>query len=94
MKFRMICTALPTFLLAAVMASAQTAANINFDTTYQTIRGFGLSTAWQPLLDSTHAHNLFGVGAGQVGFTIARQRLTPCSTTGGSNWQTELNNAQ
>ena len=80
MKFRMICTVLSTFLLAAVMASAQTTTNINFDTTYQTIRGFGISTAWQPLLDSTQTHNLFGVGTGQVGFTIARQFLFAVGT--------------
>jgi glucuronoarabinoxylan endo-1,4-beta-xylanase len=90
----MICTAFSTFMLAAAMASAQTADDINFNTTYQTIRGFGASTAWQPVLNSTQAHNLFGVGTGQVGFTIVRQRIDPSSTTGGSNWQTELNNAQ
>jgi glucuronoarabinoxylan endo-1,4-beta-xylanase len=76
------------------MASAQTAADINFNTTYQTIRGFGTSTAWQPVLNSTQANNLFGVGTGQVGFTILRSRIDPSSTTGGSNWATERSNAQ
>jgi glucuronoarabinoxylan endo-1,4-beta-xylanase len=75
------------------LASAQTA-TINFGTTYQTIRGFGTSTAWQPVLNSTQANNLFGTGAGQVGLTILRSRIDPSSTTGGSNWQTELQNAQ
>jgi glucuronoarabinoxylan endo-1,4-beta-xylanase len=64
------------------------------DTTYQTIRGFGTSTAWQPVLNSTQANNLFGVGPGQVGFTILRSRIDPSSTTGGSNWATERSNAQ
>jgi glucuronoarabinoxylan endo-1,4-beta-xylanase len=86
-RIALLCLALP------IVASAQTDA-INFTTTYQTIRGFGTSTAWQPVLDSNQAHNLFGTGAGQVGLTILRQRIDPSSTTGGSNWQTELNNAQ
>jgi glucuronoarabinoxylan endo-1,4-beta-xylanase len=76
------------------MAGAQTTDAINFNTTYQTIRGFGTSTAWQPVLNSTQANNLFGVGAGQVGFTILRSRIDPSSTTGGSNWATERSNAQ
>jgi glucuronoarabinoxylan endo-1,4-beta-xylanase len=76
------------------MASAQTADSINFNTTYQTIRGFGTSTAWQPVLNSTQANNLFGTGTGQVGFTILRSRIDPSSTTGGSNWATERSNAQ
>jgi O-glycosyl hydrolase len=91
MKFRTIFTAFSTLLLAATMASAQT---VNFNSPLQTIRGFGASTAWQPVLNSTQANNLFGVSSGQVGFTIVRQRIDPSSTTGGSNWQTELNNAQ
>ncbi len=86
-RIALLCLALP------IVASAQTDA-INFNTTYQTIRGFGTSTAWQPVLNSTQANNLFGVGAGQVGLTILRSRIDPSSTTGGSNWQTELNNAQ
>ena len=94
MKIRLVSIIASTILLAAAMASAQTTDAINFNTTYQTIRGFGTSTAWQPVLNSTQANNLFGVGAGQVGFTILRSRIDPSSTTGGSNWQTELQNAQ
>ena len=86
-RIALLCLALP------IVASAQTDA-INFNTTYQTIRGFGTSTAWQPVLNSTQANNLFGVGAGQVGFTILRSRIDPGSTTGGSNWATERSNAQ
>ncbi len=78
----------------AAWTSAQTTDNINFNTTFQTIRGFGTSTAWQPVLNSTQANNLFGTGSGQVGFTILRSRIDPSSTTGGSNWATELQNAQ
>jgi glucuronoarabinoxylan endo-1,4-beta-xylanase len=78
----------------AVCAGAQTTDSINFNTTYQTIRGFGTSTAWQPVLNSTQANNLFGIGQGEIGLTILRSRIDPSSTTGGANWQTELQNAQ
>ncbi len=78
----------------AVCAGAQTTDSINFNTTYQTIRGFGTSTAWQPVLNSTQANNLFGTGQGEIGLTILRSRIDPSSTTGGANWQTELQNAQ
>jgi O-glycosyl hydrolase len=78
----------------AVCAGAQTTDSINFGTTYQTIRGFGTATAWQPVLNSTQANNLFGIGQGEIGLTILRSRIDPSSTTGGANWQTELQNAQ
>ena len=94
MKFPMASIVATTVLLASALVSAQTAADINFNTTYQTIRGFGTSTAWQPVLNSTQANNLYGTGPGQVGFTILRSRIDPSSTTGGSNWATERSNAQ
>ena len=94
MKLRLASIVASTILLFTAMVGAQTADNINFNTTYQTIRGFGTSTAWQPVLNSTQANNLYGIGAGQVGFTILRSRIDPSSTTGGSNWSTELQNAQ
>ena len=80
MKFRLLSIFASIVLLAAIMASAQTADEINFNTTYQTIRGFGTSTAWQPVLNSTQANNLFGTGAGQVGLTILRSRIDTSST--------------
>ena len=94
MKLPLATLVASTVLLASAMAGAQTADPINFNTTYQTIRGFGTSTAWQPVLNSTQANNLYGVGPGQVGFTILRSRIDPSSTTGGSNWSTERQNAQ
>lgn len=93
MKFRAISIALTTLLLAAAMASAQTAA-VNFGTAYQAIRGFGTSTAWQPAMPSNLVNGLFGTGTGQAGLTILRSRIDPSSTTGGSNWATERTNAQ
>ena len=75
-------------------AGAQTATTVNFSTTYQTIRGFGTSTAWQPVMPSALVDGLFGTGSGQVGLTILRSRIDPSSTTGGSNWATELSNGQ
>ena len=81
--------------LAAITAGAQSTATINFETTFQTIRGFGGATAWMPALTSTQANTLFGNGANQLGLTILRSRIDPSSTMGGaSNWGTELTNAQ
>ena len=94
MQSRMIYSAVSILLLGVGTASPQTSASINFATTYQTIRGYGTSTAWQPVLNSTQANNLFGTGPGQVGLTILRSRIDPSSTTGGSNWATERANAQ
>jgi glucuronoarabinoxylan endo-1,4-beta-xylanase len=93
MKLRVLCSALISALACTVSAGAQTADDINFNTTYQTIRGFGVATAWQPLMSSTVVNSLWGTGAGQMGLTMVRQRIDPSSTTGGSNWSTELQNS-
>ena len=68
---------------------------VDFGTSNQTIRGFGGSTAWMPLMPSAQANALFGDGNGQIGLSILRVRIDPSSVTGGaSNWGTELGNAQ
>jgi glucuronoarabinoxylan endo-1,4-beta-xylanase len=69
-------------------------ATINFATTYQTLRGFGGSTAWMPKMDPAEAATLFDDSAGQIGLTILRVRIDPTSTTGGSNWDAAVANAQ
>ncbi|MGO9433874.1 MAG: malectin domain-containing carbohydrate-binding protein [Terracidiphilus sp.] len=78
----------------AAWASAKTTDSINFGTTYQTIRGFGGSTAWMPALTTNQADTLFGTGNNQLGLTILRSRIDSSSTTGGSNWATELANGK
>jgi glucuronoarabinoxylan endo-1,4-beta-xylanase len=93
MRISLKCILASTLLLATAIASAQTTDSINFGTTYQTIRGFGVSTAWQPLMSSTVVDSLWGMGSGQMGLTMVRQRIDPSSTTGGSNWSTELQNS-
>jgi glucuronoarabinoxylan endo-1,4-beta-xylanase len=93
MRISLICILASTLLLATAIASAQTTDSINFGTTYQTIRGFGVSTAWQPVMSSTVVDSLWGMGADQMGLTMVRQRIDPSSTTGGSNWSTELQNS-
>jgi len=94
MKFRAFLTIASILLLASAIAGAQTADPINFNATYQPIRGFGVSTAWQPVMISTEANSLFGVGSGQIGLTILRSRIDPSSITGGSNWNTEVSNGK
>ena len=82
-------------LASALPAIAQSTANIDFGTTFQTIRGFGGATAWMPALTTTQANTLFGTGAGQLGLTIHRMRIDDSSTTGSSsNWGAELTSAQ
>lgn len=83
----------PLCFCLPALAVAQTA-TVNFNTTYQTIRGFGGAEAWMPALSSGQANALFGTGNGQIGLSILRLRIDPSSTTGGSNWATELTNAQ
>jgi glucuronoarabinoxylan endo-1,4-beta-xylanase len=82
-----LCLCLPA------LAGAQTA-TVNFNTTYQTIHGFGGSTAWMPQMSTAQVNALYGTGSGQLGMSILRVRIDPSSTTGGSNWATELANAQ
>jgi len=93
MKIRKVNIVASTILLASAMASAQTA-TVSFGTTEQTIRGFGGAEAWMPAFSSATESALFGTGANQLGLTILRVRIDPSSTTGGSNWATELANAQ
>jgi len=75
-------------------ATAPSPATIDFGTTYQTIRGFGGSTAWMPQMSTALASALYGTASGQIGLSILRVRIDPTSTTGGANWATELANAQ
>jgi glucuronoarabinoxylan endo-1,4-beta-xylanase len=83
----------PLCLCLPILAGAQTA-TVNFTSTSQTIRGFGGAEAWMPALTTAQADALFGTGSNQLGLTILRLRIDPSSTTGGSNWATELANAQ
>jgi glucuronoarabinoxylan endo-1,4-beta-xylanase len=94
MKFRPCCIGTSILLVALSIASAQSTATVSFGTTKQTIRGFGGSEAWMPQFSSAEADTLFGTGSGQLGLSILRLRIDPSSTTGGSNWATELTNAQ
>lgn len=93
MRFRLISVISSMTLLASALAGAQTA-TVSFGTTAQTIRGFGGAEAWMPALTTAQANALFGTGANDLGLSILRLRIDPSSTTGGSNWATELANAQ
>ena len=83
----------PILWCLPLLAGAQTA-TVDFGTTYQTIRGFGGSEAWMPQFSSALANALYGTASGDLGLTILRLRIDPSSTTGGSNWATELANAK
>jgi glucuronoarabinoxylan endo-1,4-beta-xylanase len=75
-------------------ASPPGMATTDFGSANQTIRGFGGSTAWMPVMPSAQANALFGSSGNQLGLSILRVRIDPSSVTGGSNWDTELNNAK
>jgi glucuronoarabinoxylan endo-1,4-beta-xylanase len=93
MKIPLASIVVASALLASAMASAQTA-TINFNTTFQTIHGFGGAESWMPAFTTAQSNALFGTANNQLGLTILRVRIDPSLTTGGSNWATELANAQ
>ncbi|MGB0075500.1 MAG: Ig-like domain-containing protein [Terracidiphilus sp.] len=74
---------------------------VNFGTTYQTIRGFGGSTAWLGALTTQQASELFNETNG-LGLSILRVRIDPTGSATSipawvptdGNWGQELANAQ
>jgi O-glycosyl hydrolase/methionine-rich copper-binding protein CopC len=69
---------------------------VDFSTTYQTIRGFGGSTAWLGQLTTQQATALFNQTDG-LGLSILRVRIDPTGSAPNwatSNWAQELANAQ
>lgn len=72
-------------------ALAQTV-NINPNTTYQTIRGFGgmNGAGWIPDLTPAQVETAFGNGSGQMGLSIMRMRIDPDR----AKWPTQLPSAQ
>jgi glucuronoarabinoxylan endo-1,4-beta-xylanase len=86
--------------------SAPSAATVDFGTTYQTIRGFGGSTAWLGPLTTAQATELFSptASASSLGLSILRVRIDPEGTASGGGtygdpfetgeWDAELTNAQ
>jgi O-glycosyl hydrolase len=62
-------------------------ATVDFGTTYQTIRGFGGSTAWLGQLTTQQATALFDPANG-LGLSILRVRIDPTGSAGTNNWAT------
>ncbi len=81
----LLCLSLP------LVVGAQSTSTVNFGTTYQTIRGFGASTAWTAVLTTAQANTAWGTSGNQLGLTINRARIDP---GGSANWGTELANAK
>lgn len=83
-----------TWSFTTVAAGTPTA--VNFGSTYQTIRGFGGSTAWLGQLTAEQATALFSPSGG-LGLSILRVRIDPAGSAANnwvtSNWEQELNNA-
>ncbi|WP_170976822.1 glycoside hydrolase family 30 beta sandwich domain-containing protein [Massilia sp. HP4] len=68
--------ALPSLALMPVAATAQTI-DVNSNTTYQVVRGFGghNGVGWIPDLTADQVETAFGTGPGQVGLSIMRMRI-------------------
>ena len=84
-------TATASVTLTVNPAQTFITASVDFGTTYQTIRGFGGSTAWMPQLTTAQTDALFGQTGSDVGLSMLRVRIDP---GGEPNWGTELANAQ
>jgi len=85
------CVGIITVIIAGFTAQSTLRAGtctINAAETYQTIDGFGFSSAWSGQLTSAQGATLFGTGAGQLGFSLLRVRIDP-----NENWSTETANA-
>jgi glucuronoarabinoxylan endo-1,4-beta-xylanase len=71
----------------SLVSSAGTC-TINLDDNFQTIDGFGFSTAWSGQLTSAQGSILFGTASGDLGFSLLRVRIDPTE-----NWSEETANA-
>lgn len=92
--FKKLCFTLGAVLslgLSGTQAQAQTV-NINPNTTYQTIRGFGghSGVGWIADLTAAQVDAAYGTGPGQIGLSIMRMRIDSSS----ANWQIQVPAAQ
>jgi O-glycosyl hydrolase len=89
----LIATIITVLLLTLAFSQACLAAtvNINLNTTYQTIRGFGGMNfpRWIGTLTNAQVDTAFGNGSGQIGLTIMRIDVPPSS----GSWSGEISAA-
>jgi glucuronoarabinoxylan endo-1,4-beta-xylanase len=86
-------TTVSVMMLSFTQAAPAATVNINLNTTYQTIRGFGGMNfpRWgHGLLNETQVDTAFGNGPGQIGFTIMRIDVPPST----SDWGGAVASAQ
>jgi glucuronoarabinoxylan endo-1,4-beta-xylanase len=81
----------PMLALVPAAVSAQTI-DINSNTTYQVVRGFGghNGVGWIPDLTAAEVETAFGTGPGQVGLSIMRMRIDSSRQA----WQRQVPTAQ
>jgi len=82
MKLALLSRAVPTGILFALLATAQTqgaTAAIDVGTKYQTIRGFGASTAWGSSFSSAGDPDLLWSTTKGAGLSLHRIRIDPSS---------------
>ena len=66
-----------SFTFISVIQAQSNIAVINLDNTHQIIRGFGAANIlpWRPDMTNDQISTAFGIGDGQIGFTILRLRV-------------------
>ena len=82
MKITLLSRTAPTGILLALLATAQTqgaTAIIDVGTKYQTIRGFGASTAWGSSFSSAQDPDLLWSKYSGAGLSLHRIRIDPSS---------------
>jgi glucuronoarabinoxylan endo-1,4-beta-xylanase len=82
-----------------VVATASTA-TVDFGTTEQTIRGFGVSEAWYGVMSNSQITSLYGTGSGDLGLSIMRLQIPPTTWTSStqtadtSAWTSQVTNGK
>jgi glucuronoarabinoxylan endo-1,4-beta-xylanase len=91
-------TATASVLLSVTPATST--AVVDFGTTAQTIRGFGVSEAWYGVMPNSQITSLYGTDSGDLGLSIMRLRIAPSTWTSStqtaktSDWTAELTNGK
>lgn len=80
-----------------IVAAADTAV-VDFGTTEQTIRGFGVSEAWYGVMSNSQITSLYGTDSADLGLSIMRLQIQPTTWTSStqtadtSTWTTQVTN--
>ncbi len=88
-----------TATVSLFVVSSAGAALVDYGSSAQIIRGFGVSEAWYGPMSNSEITTLYGMGSGDLGLSIMRLRIAPATWTSltqtaqTSAWTAELGNA-